>query len=152
MVKPQQLQHAVRQAINLAKFDPNTLDITTYLNVAHRILKHSQKGGQKEIAFALLNLGTVVEQVIHNVCETTTTWDEFHIIVIQTAQPSLLTVVALIYLQNMMYKDNLDTNEEELQKCATQAYPGATRAELQQHTIAILQRTLPRSDADYFTL
>lgn len=96
------MSHVVRPAINIAKFDPNTLDITFYLDVAH----------QEIIAVVLSNMGTVAGWVSYKV-RITTSWDEFHTIVIQTVQPSLETVAALTQLQTKRYKDNLNTTLED---------------------------------------
>lgn len=80
------------------------------------------------------------------------TWDEFRVMVIQTTQPSLGTVVALTQLQKVIFKDNLNYTLEEIWKHATQAYPGATPAELQQHAFTTLLRILPKAIANHFTL
>lgn len=123
----QHLPHAERPVINLAKFYPDTLDITSYLNVTHRVLHLSLPRDQEKISVVLTNLDPIAGRVVHRLTNTTT-WDEFCNILIQTMQPSLGTVGAEIRHIN------------------------AILAELQQHIIANLLSTFPKAVADHFTL
>lgn len=52
----QKMPQAVRPAISLAKYDHDTLDIASYLDVVHRVLQLSLTRDQGNIAVALAHL------------------------------------------------------------------------------------------------
>lgn len=140
-----------RSSILVTDYKKEGPDIMTGLNVARTSLQISFENERQMVASGLARLGKPAAKIAHKITNTTT-WNEFHCMVVEAVQPPLRPVATMKKLVELKYNEDRDDTLLALHKLVDEAYPWATPQERENYIFSELICILPDAIADHFAI
>ena len=116
----------------IPEFKPENNTVTEWLKLVEGPIKACYDTEQRQIQFTTLKLGKYASRITI-LTENDTTWDDFKQLCIETCQPSMGASSALTKLEALTLKTDFDDSLQDVTRLTSEAFPLATKQELQNH-------------------
>ena len=116
----------------IPEFKPENNTITEWLRLVEGPIKACFDTEQRQIQCTILKLGKYASR-ISSLIDNGATWEDFKQLCIETCQPSLGSSSALTKLEALTLKPDFDDSLQDVARLTSEAFPLATKQELQNH-------------------
>lgn len=135
----------------IPEFKPENNTITEWLRLVEGPICSLYETDRERVDFTTLKLGKYAHRV-KILLDDNTTWEDFKQVCAETCQPSMGQSSALSKMETLTLKADFDDSLEDVTRLTTEAFPNATREELNNHIWRQIYSMTPASIKQLFKM